>query len=105
MGKAVMTVEVGGNEKLDWRAHVHVLPLPSRRPQHHQHPFPPHRASPKYSEFDFQNWRNFYLSNRELSTEFRYCFDRKTLPRFMGNTLPKPKLLLKRTFAQVTAGF
>ena len=54
------------------------------------------------SEYYFQKWNNFYLSNRELSSEFRYCFDRRHEPRFTGNTLDKPKLLLKRTLLQST---
>ena len=54
------------------------------------------------SEYFFQKWTNFYLSNRELSTEFRYCFDRRHEPRFTGNNLDKPKLLLKRTLLQST---
>ena len=54
------------------------------------------------SEYFFQKWTNFYLSGRELSTEFRYCFDRRNLQSFTGNTLDKPKLLLKRTLVQST---
>eukprot|EP00830_Metopus_es_P002375 TRINITY_DN1213_c0_g1_i6.p1 TRINITY_DN1213_c0_g1~~TRINITY_DN1213_c0_g1_i6.p1 ORF type:complete len:2229 (-),score=458.73 TRINITY_DN1213_c0_g1_i6:107-6793(-) len=54
------------------------------------------------SEYYFQKWTNFYLSNRELSSEFRYCFDRRNEHRFTGNTLDKPKLLLKRTLVQAT---
>ena len=54
------------------------------------------------SEYYFQRWHNFYLSNRELSSEFKYCFDRKHSERFTGNTLDKPKLLLKRILTQDT---
>jgi len=43
-------------------------------------------------------WQNFYLSNRELSDEFRYVFDRKYAKRQLGNNLDRPKLVLKRTF-------
>lgn len=42
------------------------------------------------------------MSNRELSDEFRYVFDRKYANRFLGNTLDRPKLLLKRQFVQTT---
>jgi len=42
------------------------------------------------------------MSNRELSDEFRYVFDRKYANRFLGNTLDRPKLLLKRQFIQNT---
>ncbi len=55
------------------------------------------------SEYFFQRWHNFYLSNRELSTEFRYCFDRKLAPRTTGNTLDRPKLVLKRTLIHGTS--
>jgi hypothetical protein len=44
------------------------------------------------------------MSNRELSDEFRYVFDRKYIPgqRPLGNTLERPKLLVKRHFVQNT---
>ena len=42
------------------------------------------------------------MSNRELSDEFRYVFDRKYAERFLGNTLDRPKLLVKRHFLQNT---
>lgn len=42
------------------------------------------------------------MSNRELSDEFRYVFDRKYAERALGNTLDRPKLLLKRQFVQTT---
>jgi hypothetical protein len=42
------------------------------------------------------------MSNRELSDEFRYVFDRKYAERALGNTLDRPKLLVKRQFVQTT---
>jgi hypothetical protein len=42
------------------------------------------------------------MSNRELSDEFRYVFDRKYAERALGNTLDRPKLLIKRHFVQNT---
>lgn len=54
------------------------------------------------AEHFFQKWFNFYLSDRELSSEYRYCFDRKHQAKFIGNTLEKPKLLLRRTLVQGT---
>jgi len=42
------------------------------------------------------------LSNRELSDEFRYVFDRKYAERALGITLDRPKLLVKRQFVQTT---
>ena len=52
--------------------------------------------------FPFAMWKNILMSNRELSDEFRYVFDRKYAERFLGNTLDRPKLLLKRQFLQNT---
>lgn len=42
------------------------------------------------------------MSNRELSDEFRYVFDRKYAERFQGNTLERPRLVLKRTLVGAT---
>jgi cell fate (sporulation/competence/biofilm development) regulator YlbF (YheA/YmcA/DUF963 family) len=52
--------------------------------------------------FPFAQWKNILMSNRELSDEFRYVFDRKYAERALGNTLERPKLLLKRNFIQTT---
>jgi hypothetical protein len=52
--------------------------------------------------FPFAQWKNILLSNRELSDEFRYVFDRKYAERYLGNTLDRPKLLVKRHFVQTT---
>jgi len=43
-------------------------------------------------------WRNIFLSNRELSDEYRYVFDRKYAERYLGNSLEKPRLVLRRHF-------
>lgn len=48
--------------------------------------------------FTFAQWTNIFMSNRELSDEFRYVFDRKYAERFQGNTLERPRLVLKRTY-------
>lgn len=57
--------------------------------------------------FPFAQWKNILMSNRELSDEFRYVFDRKYHnqggERPLGNTLDRPKLLLKRHFVQNTS--
>ena len=42
------------------------------------------------------------MSNRQLSDEFRYVFDRKSAQRMLGNTLDRPKTVLKRTFIRDT---
>lgn len=52
--------------------------------------------------FPFAQWKNILMSNRELSDEFRYVFDRKYAERYLGNTLDRPKLLLKRHLVQTT---
>ena len=54
------------------------------------------------SEYYFQQWHNFYMDNRELGDELRYVFERRNLDRYTGNTLEKPKLLLKRLFISDT---
>lgn len=46
--------------------------------------------------FEFAKWKNAYLSNRELGDEFRYVFERRFLERYIGNTLDRPQLVLKR---------
>ena len=38
------------------------------------------------------------MSDRQLSDEFRYVFDRKYAERTMGSTLDRPLLLMKRNF-------
>ena len=37
-----------------------------------------------------------------MGDEFRYVFDRKNEKRFVGNTLDKPKMLIKRNFLKDT---
>ncbi len=58
------------------------------------------RAKPNAHFFD--DWKNAYLSNRELSKELRYVFDRRQAQRYQGNTLERPKLLMKRQFLKTT---
>jgi len=55
------------------------------------------------SSFPIQKWKNFYMSNRALSSELRYCIDRKQMEKITGNTLEKPPLILKGTFLQNTS--
>jgi hypothetical protein len=51
---------------------------------------------------NFQTWKNFYLSNRLLNEEIQYVFDRKYFERFIGNSLERPSLLMKRQFIRDT---
>jgi hypothetical protein len=53
--------------------------------------------------FGFAKWKNIYISNRKLGDEFRYVFDRRYLKRYIGNTLDRPQLVLKRQFIRNTA--
>ena len=48
------------------------------------------------SAVHFSVWRNFFLSCRKLSDEFRYVLDRAHVPPGAANFLEKPTLLLKR---------
>ena len=45
---------------------------------------------------------NQFLNNRKLGDEYCYVLDRKTQARYLGNTLEKPKILLKQTFVRDT---
>eukprot|EP01022_Parablepharisma_sp_SALTPOND_P019171 TRINITY_DN3242_c0_g1_i1.p1 TRINITY_DN3242_c0_g1~~TRINITY_DN3242_c0_g1_i1.p1 ORF type:complete len:1469 (-),score=192.25 TRINITY_DN3242_c0_g1_i1:4794-9200(-) len=96
-----LNIEVDANKTEDWRAHVLLFRYLPQGLNAIISRFLPKTERPQ-AEFAFQHWKNFFLSNRELSTEFKYCLDRQSLPRFTGNTLPKPQLLLKREFLQET---
>jgi hypothetical protein len=47
-------------------------------------------------EFPFTSWSNVYQSNRKLGDEYKYVFNRKNAKRFIGNTLERPQLIMKR---------
>ena len=42
------------------------------------------------------------MQSTALDEEYQYVLDRKKLPRFVGSTLDKPQLLLKRLFLKDT---
>jgi len=42
------------------------------------------------------------MSDRKLSDEYRYVFDRANAQRQLGNTLDRPQLLNKRLFTRKT---
>jgi len=42
------------------------------------------------------------LSDRELSDEYRYVFDRLNAERNLGNSLDRPSILNKRIFTRKT---
>jgi hypothetical protein len=54
------------------------------------------------STFNFAVWKNLLMSNRELSDEYRYVFDRALAERNLGNSLDRPSLLNKRLFNRKT---
>lgn len=54
------------------------------------------------SIFTFAKWSNLLLSDRELSDEYRYVFDRVHAERSLGNSLDRPSLLNKRIFTRKT---
>ena len=99
--KVKMTVKVEGITKSDWRIHVMMFRYLPENVNEIAERFITSDYSVR-NEYFFQKWTNFYLSNRELSSEFRYCFERRKMERFTGNTLEKPRLLLKRNFIQGT---
>jgi len=43
------------------------------------------------------NSRSVYMSSKTLGDEYRYVLDRKKQTVYVGNTLDKPQLLLKRS--------
>ena len=53
-------------------------------------------------EFSLAYFENSYLSERRLADEIQYVLDRKSKEIFMGNTLEKPGMLLKRHFNRNT---
>ena len=46
--------------------------------------------------------KSSYLSNKQLGDELCYVLQRQEQPKFMGNTLEKPQLLLKKTEVRET---
>jgi hypothetical protein len=52
--------------------------------------------------FAFAQWKNLLMSNRELSDEYRYVFDRENAERKLGNNLDRPSLMNKRLFKRKT---
>jgi len=48
------------------------------------------------SVFTFAQWKNLLMSDRELSDEYRYVFDRENEERKLGNNLDRPSLMNKR---------
>jgi len=100
-GKSFLKVAINGATKDQWRVHIMLFRY---LPEDLDSLTLRLLSTDNFlgEEHFFQKWFNFYLSDRELSSEYRYCFDRRHQAKFIGNTLEKPKLLLKRTLVQVT---
>jgi hypothetical protein len=49
-------------------------------------------------EFSLATVENSFMNDRKLADEIQYVLDRKTKEVYMGNTLEKPTMLLKRHF-------
>ena len=54
------------------------------------------------SIFGFAQWKNMLMSDRQLSDEYQYVFDRQHVERQLGNTLDRPQLQNKRLFYRKT---
>lgn len=54
------------------------------------------------SSFMFKNQPSIYMSNKKVSDEIRYVFERKQLEAKLGNTLERPSLLIKKNFIRDT---
>ena len=52
--------------------------------------------------FEIQRSSNSFLSEGKLHDEIKYVYDRRYREKFIGNTLEKPTMLLKRAFAKET---
>ena len=46
--------------------------------------------------FPFTWWENVFQSWRKMGDEYQYVFNRKMQKRFIGNTLERPQLIMKR---------
>lgn len=85
------------NTNEDTRAHVFAFTYLSNQPMQGFKSM--NQITKDYSStevFPFNLWENVYQSNRKLGDEYRYVFNRKNAKRFIGNTLEKPQLIMKR---------
>lgn len=55
-----------------------------------------------FAETPIFRHQSIFLNNRKLGDEYVYVLDRKSKIRYMGNTLDRPQILLKRTFVRDT---
>lgn len=55
------------------------------------------------SQFNFQGARNEFYEARKLGDEYSYVINRKRQNKFVGNTLPRPQVLMKRMILSETS--
>lgn len=55
------------------------------------------------SQFVFRQQESIFMSNKKVSDEIRYVFERKQLEGKLGNTLERPSLLIKKNFIKETS--
>lgn len=55
------------------------------------------------SSFLFRQQESIFMSNKKVSDEIRYVFERKQLEGKLGNTLERPSLLIKKNFIKETS--
>jgi hypothetical protein len=60
-------------------------------------------AKPDFEVFPIKNFANTFATQKRLNDELIYVYDRGTKKTFMGNTLEKPGVLLKRAKVGETA--
>lgn len=100
-GKKFAKLQVDGFKNDQWRVHAFLFRyLPNDLSNLTEKLLEKNKEAK--SEHNFNSWRNFYLSNRQLPSETRYCLDRRSFKKFTGNTLDKPKLVLRREFVKYT---
>jgi hypothetical protein len=54
-------------------------------------------------KFEFDRPNNYYLASNKLDEEYQYVLNRSSFPRFVGNILQKPQILLKRVLVGDTS--
>ena len=54
------------------------------------------QSIPERAPEEFSSPKAVYVDSRVLDPEIRYVLERRQLPRFVGNTLPRPQILSKR---------
>ena len=64
--------------------------------QNHQKLLAQSQERPSSSHFQFLKPQNMYPISRLLDDEYRYILERKNFPGFIGNTLPRPQISVKR---------